>query len=276
MGKVSRNPLVSIIIPCFNSGTVLLEALESCRNSKFQDFEILVVDDGSTESMTTEILDQVNGSERVTFIKQKNGGAASARNLGVTHANGEFLLFLDCDNRIRPDYLTQAVQSIQLNTEIGVVYAKPFFFGFEGTQESSRFDVRDFSFDSLLAGNYVDMCSLVRKKAFLEMGGFDENQELFFGEDWDLWIRMAQVGWKFHLLPEVLFDYRIRKGSLMDQVDSQKRERTLRYLGTKHGYLIHQRYRQYFRLMEKIQAKPLSFFLRVIYYKYILRKPLLK
>jgi glycosyltransferase involved in cell wall biosynthesis len=273
---LNRNPLVSIIIPCFNLGTVLLEALESCRNSKFQDFEILVVDDGSTDIWTAEILSQIQDSISLSVLRKRNGGASSARNFGVKEAKGEFLLFLDSDNRIRPDYMTQAVQAIQLNAEIGVVYAKPFFFGFEGTQESSRFEVRDFSLDSLLAGNYVDMCSLVRKKAFLEVEGFDENREIFFGEDWDLWIRLAQSGWKFHLLDEVLFEYRIRKGSLMDQLDCQKRERTLIYFGTKHGFLIHQRYRQYFRVMEKIQKNPISYFFRMLYYKYILREPFIK
>lgn len=273
---MSRNPLVSIIIPCFNSGGVLLEALESCRNSKFQDFEILVVDDGSTDTSTAEILSQIKSSISLSVLRQTNGGASSARNFGVKEAKGEFLFFLDSDNLIRPDYLTQAVQAIQKDAEIGVVYAKPFFFGFKGTQESSRFEVRDFTFDSLLAGNYVDMCSLVRKKAFLEVGGFDENHDVFFGEDWDLWIRMAQGGWKFRFLNEVLFEYRIRKGSLMDQVDSEKRDRTLHYLGAKYGFVIHQRYRQYFRVMEKIQDNPFSFILRILYYKYILRKPFIK
>jgi len=268
--------LVSFIIPCFNSGSFLLEALDSCRKSSFENYEVIIVDDGSSDLNTLDILNQVTSSNFISVVRTINRGASSSRNLGVKEAKGEFLFFLDSDNRIRPDYLTKAVKAIQENDEIGVVYAKPFFFGFEKGQEYSRFNAWDFSVDSLLAGNYVDMCSLVRKKAFLEVGGFDENQELFFGEDWDLWIRVSQAGWKFHFLNEVLFDYRIRKGSLMDQVDSQKRERTLRYFGTKHGFIIHQRYRQYFRLMEKIQSKPLSFFLRIIYYKYILRKPILK
>ncbi|MBS4070979.1 MAG: glycosyltransferase family 2 protein [Algoriphagus sp.] len=268
--------LVSIIIPCFNSGQFVLEALGSCLDSTFKDFEIILVDDGSSDFRTIEVLKEISRYNSVKLIKKKNQGAASARNTGVKHSNGEFLFFLDSDNKIKSDYLEKAVHAIQRDVNIGVVYAKPFFFGFEENQESNRFEVSDFSLDSLLSRNYVDMCSLVRKKAFLEVGGFDENREIFFGEDWDLWIRMAQTGWAFHLLNEVLFYYRIRKGSLMDQVDAPKRESTLRYLGTKHGFIIHQRYRQYFRLMEKIQAKPLSFFLRIIYYKYILRKPILK
>lgn len=268
--------MISIIIPCFDSGLFLLETIDSCKDSYFKDFEIIVVDDGSTDLQTISILEEIRLNGFVKVIKKTNGGAASARNFGVRNSKGEFLLFLDSDNRIRTDYLSKAVEEIQKDYNIGVVYAKPFFFGFEESQESSRFEVKDFSFDSLLAGNYVDMCSLVRKKAFLEVGGFDEVPEIYFGEDWDLWIRMVQAGWKFRLINEVLFEYRIRKGSLMDQVDCQKRERTLQYFGAKHGFLIHQRYRQYFRVMEKIQKNPISYFLRILYYKYILRKPFIK
>lgn len=268
---------ISIIIPCFNSGNHLLEAIESCHCSTFKDFEIVVVDDGSFDSLTIELLNTLEKSDSVIVLRKTNGGPASARNLGVSHASGEFLLFLDSDNRIRPDYLSRAFQIIIDNPKIGVMYSRPFFFGGgDCTQELSRFEVKDFSLDSLLSGNYVDMCSLVRKEAFLEIGGFDENQELYFGEDWDLWIRMAYVGWKFHFLNEVLFDYRIRKGSLMDQVDAEKRERTLHYLGTKHGSLIHQRYRHYFRVMDQIQKNPFSYFFRIFYYKYIIRKPFIK
>lgn len=266
---------VSVIIPCYNSGKYLEEAIFSVLHSGFQDFEVIVINDGSFDIQTLQILNRLRDLEFVSVFNKGQGGPASARNLGVVYARGEFLLFLDSDNRIQTDFLNSAVQVIHKNCQLGVVYAKPVFFGFEGYQESNRFYVRDYSFDALLSGNYVDMCSLVRKKAFLEVGGFDESQELFFGEDWDLWIRIAQAGWKFYFLDKVLFDYRIRKGSLMDQVDAEKRDRTLHYLGTKHGFLIHQRYRQYFRVLEKIQAKPFTYFLRILYYKYILRKSLL-
>lgn len=249
------------------------EAINSCYNSKFKEIEIIVVNDGSTDKFTLDILNDY-GNQNIKILEQPNKGAAAARNFGVSHAKGEFLLFLDSDNIIRPDYLTKSIEVMVNNPSIAVVYSKPFFFG--GDAGSNRFEVRDFLFDSLLAGNYIDMCSLVRKKFFLDLGGFDENRELFFGEDWELWIRISQAGGEFYFLNEVLFEYRIRRGSLIDQVDFQKRQTTLKYLGSKHGYLIHYHYRQYFRILEKIQQNPFSYFLRILYFKYILKKPLIK
>lgn len=263
--------MVSIIIPCYNSGKFLLEAIASCQNSTFKDFEIIVVDDGSTDLETLNILDQASVSNSVFIFKKQNGGPASARNLGFANSNGDYFLFLDSDNRIRPDYLTKAFDVLKKDPSIGVVFSKPHFFG-DQELDAIRFEVMEFSFDSLLAGNYIDMCSLVRKRVFLEVGGFDENQEIFFGEDWDLWIRIAQTDWKFYFLDEVLFDYRIRNESLMGQVNSEKRTRTLSYLGTKHGFLIHNSYKKYFRLIQKIEDNPFIFFLKIIYYKYILKK----
>ncbi|MDI1323153.1 MAG: glycosyltransferase [Algoriphagus sp.] len=266
--------MISVIIPCFNTGLYLDEAIHSILNNRIKDFEIIIIDDGSTDLLTLNLLKEIRLSGIIKVITKKNGGPSSARNLGVAHSNGEFLLFLDSDNRIRPDYLSKALEHMNLGSKVGVVYSKPHFFGLESSV-SPRFEVIDFKFDALLAGNYIDMCSLVRKEAFLDVGGFDENPELFYGEDGDLWVRIAQRGWKFYFIDEVLFDYRIRDNSLMGQVDDLKRTRTLHYFGSKHGYLIHQRYRQYFRVLESIQKKPLTYFLRILYYKFILKKPLI-
>lgn len=119
--------MISIIIPCFNSGIFLREAVESCLQTKIQDFEIIVVNDGSSDHTTLEIL-KGDWPQKVIILSQSNKGASSARNYGANQAKGDFLFFLDSDNRIRPDYLTKAVQAIQKHAEIGVVYAKPFFF----------------------------------------------------------------------------------------------------------------------------------------------------
>lgn len=265
---------VSIIIPCFNSGPFLLEALASCGESSSKDFEVIVVNDGSTDFETLSILKDIELKDVFKILTKRNEGPASARNLGVKNSIGEFLLFLDSDNRIRPDFLVKALSIIQKDSTIGVVYGKPSFFG-DIAQNYRPFEVGDFSPDRILSGNYIDMCSLVRKETFLEMGGFDEHPDLIGFEDWDLWIRISQSKWKFHFIDEVLFDYRVRKNSLMASVDQEKRFRMFDYLGSKHGYLLHQRYRQYYRLLEKNRSSPFSFFLRTLYYKYILRRPLL-
>jgi glycosyltransferase involved in cell wall biosynthesis len=267
--------LVSVIIPVYNSGQYLFDAIKSCFDSSFTELEIVLVNDGSTDPSTMSILESINFQFNVRIFHKTNSGPASARNFGVKNSKGDFLLFLDSDNLIRSDYLKKAIALMNQENDLGVVYSKPAFFG-ANQADAARFEVREFYFDALLSGNYIDMCSLVRKEAFLEVGGFDENQNVFFGEDWDLWIRIAQKGWKFYFLNEVLFNYRIREESLMGQINLEKRSLTLNYLGAKHGFVIHQRYRQYFRVMDQIQKNPLSYFLRILYYKYIKRQPFMK
>lgn len=266
--------MISIIIPCFNSGGYLLEAIRSCEKSFFTNFEILVVDDGSTDNDTLAILDQIANKEFIEVIRKKNGGPASARNLGVENSNGEFLFFLDSDNRVRSDYFSKAISVMKNDSFVGCVYSKAEFFG-DVSPNIPPFVGGVFSLDRLLAGNYIDMCTLVRKEAFIEVKGFDEHPDLVGFEDWDLWIKISKTEWKFHYLDEILFEYRVRIDSLMGSVDQDRRFRLFSYLSSKHGFLIHERYRNYFRLLEKIQAKPFSFFLRILYYKFVRKKSIL-
>jgi glycosyltransferase involved in cell wall biosynthesis len=265
--------LVSVIIPCFNSGSFLLEALASCFDSTYKEFEVLVIDDGSTEEKTLEIIEEIQKKYDLRIIHKSNGGPASARNLGIENSKGDFLFFLDSDNKMHADYLSKAVEVFQSNPNVGVVYSKPGFFGNFGS-EKTRFEAREFSLDSILSGNYIDMCSLVRREVIQEVGGFDEHKDLIGWEDWDLWIRIAQTKWKFHFLKEVLFDYRVRPDSLMGSTHQHKKVSMLRYLGSKHGFLIHSRYRKYFKSVEKIHGNPFSYFFRIIFYKYFLGKKL--
>lgn len=266
--------MISIIIPCFNSGAFLLEALASCKESTFKNYEIIIVDDGSTDSITLEILANLKSNSSLRILTKENAGPASARNLGMKYSFGEFLLFLDSDNRIHPDYISKALSIFSQDVNVGWVYSIPNFFG-ESLNSLKVFQTLKYSMDRLLEGNYIDMCALVRREAFLEVGGFDEHPDLIGFEDWDLWIRMGQTSWRSYFIPEQLFDYRVRKDSVMGSLVEEKRKRMFSYIGSKHGYLIHQRYRQYYRLLGRIQERPFTFFFRILYYKYILRKPLL-
>ncbi|MBY5950851.1 glycosyltransferase family 2 protein [Algoriphagus marincola] len=266
--------LISIIIPCFNSGKFLLETLDSCYKSSFENYELVIINDGSTDDFTLKILDNLKNNSKLRIFNKPNGGPASARNLGIKNSFGEFIFFLDSDNKIQSDYLVKAFKVLESNPSVGVVYSSPFFFGETGSSEL-RFKSHEFSMNSILAGNYIDMCTLIRRSVFDEVGGFDEHSDLIGWEDWDLWIRVAQTKWLFHYLDEELFDYRVRKDSLMGRAIELKKEKMLRYLGSKHGFTFHHKYRQYFRVLENIQRNPFRYFLRILIYKYILRKPLI-
>lgn len=268
---MTKSPKVSVIIPCYNTGEYLLESIESVFQCDFKDFEIIVVNDGSTEESTVSVLESID-YPNTRVIHQENRGLAGARNSGVKLSSGDLLFFLDSDNRVRKGYFEKAVKVFEADTNVGVVYAKPVFFG-EST--IPRFESQDFNFEALLAGNYIDACAFVRRKAFDSIGGLDESRELKISEDWEFWIRLSQTSWEFHFLNEKLFDYRIRKDSMIGEKDQKKIETTLNYLGKKHGYVFHLHYRRYFKLVQKIERQPLIFFLKIIYYKYILRKSIL-
>lgn len=148
----------SIVIPCYNHGQYLREALESALRSDFAGYEVIIVDDGSTDEATISVIEelksQLRDRQNVIFIRQENQGLAWARNNGIKMARGEYILPLDADNRIRPNYLRKAAEVLDNNPSIGVVYAYLKFMGEkDGFWEFPAFDAR-----RLLLGNFVEAC----------------------------------------------------------------------------------------------------------------------
>ncbi|GHB23833.1 glycosyltransferase family 2 protein [Mongoliitalea lutea] len=265
--------MISVIIPSYNSRKYLLEAIDSVLKINDFELEVIVVNDGSIFELTLDLYKKIS-DPRVTIIHQSNMGLASARNNGVSLSKGEYILFLDDDNLIRRNYFEYSINAFEMDQKIGIVYGLPHFFG--ATSDTPRFKTIPYSFDALLAGNYIDACVFIRRSAFEEVGGFHVHPDLAGWEDADLWLRLSQTQWKFHFLNQVVFDYRVREDSMMGVVDQERRERMLQYFGAKYGYLYHKKYRQYFRVLDNIQKNPFSYFLRILYYKYILRKPFIK
>ncbi|RYX82274.1 glycosyltransferase family 2 protein, partial [bacterium] len=224
-------PIISIIIPCYNSGKYLLEAIHSVE--KYPDknvYEIVVVNDGSTESDTITLLNELK-KRPYKIIDQENKGPAAARNNGVKISQGEYLLFLDSDNMIKTTYIDKGIEVLSKNTDVGVVYGNPTFFG-ENT--GLYFMPKEFDFSSLLHSNYIDTCAVVRRKAWDEVGGFDENRELS-QEDWEFWIRVAKSNWKFKYINEILYEYRIRGDShVTNSLKDLEYKKLLKYVYSKH------------------------------------------
>jgi glycosyltransferase involved in cell wall biosynthesis len=211
-------PKVSIIIPCFNSGKFIGEAMHSvdlCDSKEMT--EVIIVDDGSTDNDTLVLL-QAYRQAGVTVLRQDNGGPAAARNLGIANAKGNYLFFLDSDNKIRKDYISNAVRYMEADNKIGVVYGRPAFFG---DAEDIRFHSQAFDMSKILVDNYIDMCALVRKSMLDSIGNFDENRIIIGHEDWELWLRAGWAEWKFYFIDKVSFDYRVRNDSLITQVNGE-------------------------------------------------------
>jgi glycosyltransferase involved in cell wall biosynthesis len=260
---------VSVIIPCYNSGEYLMEAVNSAKAYNDSNYEIIIVDDGSTDPTTVELLSRLNNGVCRVF-HQENQGPAAARNAGVRESQGEFLLFLDSDNRIRPSYIPRALEILRSNAKIGVVYANPSFFG---DSTIPRFQPQPFDLGSILFGNYIDMCAVVRKRAWEDGNGFDENRILIGHEDWDFWINLGLKGWGFYYIDDVLFDYRIRENSLLNHArDSRRFEETKSYICNKYATPMLKHYRKYYNQYLMFRNQPVRSFLKYFYFKYILRK----
>jgi GT2 family glycosyltransferase len=201
---------VSVVIPCYEQGTLLVEAIASVERSAPPNCELVIVNDGSRQARTLEILD---GLKRFGYFvhDQENMGLAGARNAGIGMARGRYILPLDDDNRIRDHYLADAIRVLDTQPEVGVVYGDCFEFGIPRTQQT----IPDFDLGRLLRRNYIDACAVLRKQVWIDCQGYDP--WIFGLEDWELWIHAAERGWKFHHLHYCAFDYRVRPDSLLSK-----------------------------------------------------------
>jgi len=226
-GKIA----VSVIIPCYNQGEFILDAIASVEDCWDDVWELIVVDDGSTERLTRDVLEYLQGHGYLV-IAQGNHGLAKARNVGIERARGRYILPLDADNRIKPDYIRKGIEILDKYPQVGVVYGNGDFFG----ERQGIWEVPDFDLERLLRGNYIDACAVFRKQVWADCGGYDGDMPERLGfEDWDLWLGAAAKGWQFYRIPEVMFGYRVRSGSMVSTCRLPgKRFQLVSYICAKH------------------------------------------
>jgi glycosyltransferase involved in cell wall biosynthesis len=209
---------VSIVIPCYNQGALLREALASVEQVRNENLlEVIVVDNGSSEVETTTILRQVQEAG-YCVVPQPNCGLGAARNAGIRRAKGEFVLPLGSDNRLRDAYLNEGLSLLKNNTRLGVVYADAEYFG----ERTGLWHVQEFNLLSMIRGNFIDACALFRKKLWEEVGGYDEQMPWTGWEEWDFWLRVAYRQGTFVHLPKVGFDHRVGSESVRPLADENR------------------------------------------------------
>lgn len=208
---------VSVIIPCYNQGHYLDEAVDSVLNQTFQDFEIIVVNDGSTDEATNSLLAEYR-RPRTKVVHTENQGLAMARNNGIREAVGEYILPLDADDRIVPTYLEKAAPLLDSQPDVGIVYCMAETFG----AVKGPWFAADFSIRRMLLGNLIFCSALFRREDWQVVGGY--NSGMVHGwEDWDFWLSLIERGRGVHRIPDVLFYYRVAEGSMAKSMDVTKK-----------------------------------------------------
>lgn len=212
----STSPRVAVVIPCFNHGRFVAEAIASVRGQTYANIEIVVVDDGSTEFATRQELDRV-AADGVRVLRQTNAGLAAARNAGVRATDAPFFVALDADDRLDPRFVETLLPPLLADAALGYSYSQVAFFG----SQSGGWDCPEYDPRRLLIENLSVATAVVRRAAFDEAGGYSPDMVHGF-EDWDFWLALLSLGWHGRMTPARLFHYRKHAGGSM-LTETQKR-----------------------------------------------------
>lgn len=216
-------PKVSVIIPAYNKVAFTVRTVESVLAQIYKHLEIIVVDDGSTDQ-TRNLLEPYQ--DRIHYIYKKNGGASSARNMGLKVAKGKYVGFLDCDDLYLRDKISRCVEFLELNSAFGFVHTGVDLIdahdGIVGRFAYPKALQMHWLAPFLIMGNFVSNPTvLVRKECLEAVGGFDES--IFTPADWDLWLRLSER-YQAGYIPASLSQYRVTDNFIFNQLELSQRE----------------------------------------------------
>jgi glycosyltransferase involved in cell wall biosynthesis len=252
-------PRVSVIIPAYNVRSYIEDALASLKCQSFQNFEAIVVDDGSSDGTELVVKSYAEKDSRFILLQKQNGGLSSARNYGIRHARGSYIALLDGDDVYHPDKLANHVGKLDTNSDVGVIYSvsrtirddgRPTFIYLSGKP------VKSDPVLALLCKNFVCHGSnaMFRRCLVNEVGEFDEN--LRSSEDIDFWLRVALTRrWQFYREARALCYYRVRPSGLSFNVEQMQHSCQL---------VIQRAYSRYPELVEPILPTAYAYMYRYL------------
>ena len=200
---------VTVIIPCYNDGDYIRQALDSILNQTLKAEKIIIIDDGS-DIKTRSILKNIQ-IEEVEVIFQENQGVSNARNVGINLAQTDYILTLDADDYFEPTFIKKAVEVLDTNTEIGIVGCLVKILKNNKIEQEIKKPLGGKIKNFLVKNNGVSG-AIFRKKCWDAVGGYDENMINGY-EDWEFWIAILKNNWLMHIIQEPLFVYRKKKKS---------------------------------------------------------------
>jgi len=230
---MTKSYKISIVIPCFNHGEFLPEAVASVTKIARDDIELIVVDDGSSADRTVREVDKLV-AQGIKVIRQGNNGPAGARNAAIRASQGEYIFPLDADDRLRSGWIDNAIAILDSDPQVGVVYGDAQCFG----TRTDRWRVGPFDAGKLLNWNFIHASALYRRPVWEQNSGYDLT--ILRGlEDWDFWLGAMEHGWRFAYMPEVFFEYRQAAQSLTTSTAGYQ-DQVREFVARKHGLLYRQ------------------------------------
>ncbi len=215
-------PTISVVIPAFNAEKTILETIKSAQKQSFQDFEIIIINDGSTDN-TVSLVKNISDS-RIKVFSYENGGLSVARNRGISRAVGDYIAFLDADDLWTSDKLELQLKALQQHPKAGLAYSWTYFM--DEQKQTVHLD-RPLYFEGdvhadLLVWNFLAHGSnpLIRKDAINSVGEF--NPAVSGAADWDYWLRVAEK-WEFTVVRKPQIFYRLSSTSMSSKVEFMER-----------------------------------------------------
>lgn len=212
------NRLVSVIIPVYNSEAYLDETIQSVVDQTYKNIEIILSDDGSTDSSGNICDGWKIKDSRINVIHTDNCGPSNARNTAILSSKGDYILPVDSDDKIGDEYIEKAVAVLDGHPDVGIVYCKAEHFG----AITGEWRISDYSIPEMLIHNCIFATAMFRREDWNAVGGYSNEMKAGL-EDYDLWLSIVELKRKVYRIPEVLFYYRKHDESRSKKYESDKK-----------------------------------------------------
>ncbi|OXA97460.1 hypothetical protein B0A75_15980 [Flavobacterium oncorhynchi] len=202
---MEQKPLVSIITTCYNDGKYLKECIDSVKNQTYSNIEHIIIDDGSTDKNTLDFIKEIQGDKQIQIIITPNQGVCKARNQAITNSKGLFVLVLDSDDLVSPQFVELAVKEMLVNDDVKLVATDYKYFG----RINRIINLEEYSIERLMGHNLFVVTTMFRRRDFDIVEGFNFNMNEGL-EDWDFWLSIMKKGGDVKYIKGINFFYRIK------------------------------------------------------------------
>ena len=238
---------LSIIVPCYKQAQFLNEALQSVLEQGFSNWECIIVNDGSPDNTGEVAKKWITLDHRFRYFYQRNQGVSAARNLGISHSKGKYILPLDADDKIDSLYIEKALAEFENNENLKIVYCQARKFG----NVDEVWKLPKFSLYTLASSNMIFSSAVYKKSDWLLVGGYDKNMVLGL-EDWEFWIALLKNGGQVRQIDHFGFFYRIKENSRTKEINESNRDELYKYMSIKHADFFVEQLGSFFYLRNKI------------------------